>query len=168
VGALPGELRDLLAAELNVHAVESLGPADLSTGWSVATASGATVALDLTVTPALRAEGLAREVTRRIQQARKAHGLAMSDQIAVRWDAPGRELSSALAEHGEMIAGEVQAIALEPRDGGPGADCDTAGPGRAGSGRTGIAGEWHEHHDEALGLRFWLAVARAPRTGQRA
>jgi isoleucyl-tRNA synthetase len=156
LSALPGELRDLLAAELNVRAVEPLGSADLSSGWSVATAGAETVALDLTVTPALRAEGLAREVTRRIQQARKAHGLAVTDRITVRWDAPDRELSAALAEHGEMIAGKVLAVALEPRAGGPGA----GGAGRAEAGGTGSTGEWHEHHDETLGLRFWLAVAR--------
>jgi isoleucyl-tRNA synthetase len=237
---LPAELRDLLAAELNVHAVEALDSADLrgpgtprdgsplacrvkpdfralgarfgsatraiaealtsadpavvaqavadggsfqlpvpdlepveltasdmivtqvpAPGWSLAVASGETVALDLTVTPSLRAEGLAREVIRRIQQARKADGLAVTDRITVCWDAPGQELSSALAEHDRMITGEVLAEALEPHEGGPSADGGARGHGRGEAAGTGAGGEWHEHADEKLGLRFWLAVARA-------
>src|SRR5215472_19329693 len=44
-------------------------------GWSVAAEARDTVALDLTITPELRREGLAREVIRLVQDARKADGL---------------------------------------------------------------------------------------------
>jgi len=134
--AVPGlEPVELTAADVIVT------PAPVP-GWGVAMADGLTVALDLTVTPPLRAEGLARAVIRRIQQARKADDLAVTDRITVRWDGYGGELSRALAEHGPMIAGEVLAAAFEPvQDGSP-----------AGQ-------EWREHADEQLGLRFWLAVA---------
>jgi len=141
---------DLTAADVIITQV----PAP---GWSVAAAGGETVALDLTVPPSLRAEGLAREVIRRIQRARKAAGLAPGDRICVRWEAAGRELSSALAEQGEMIAGEVLAAAFEPHAGGPGA---SAAEGHE-TGSPPLAGGWHGHADEALGLRFWLAVAPA-------
>ena len=40
-------------------------------GWAVATDAGETVAIDTTVTPELRREGLAREVIRLVQEARK-------------------------------------------------------------------------------------------------
>src|SRR5262249_842845 len=53
------------------------------TGWSVATEAGETVALDLTITPELRRAGLAREVVRLVQEARKASGLDISDRISL-------------------------------------------------------------------------------------
>ncbi len=63
--------------------VPSVGPVTLTAadlvvtqtplaGWGVASAGGETVALDLAVSDALRAEGYAREVVRLIQEARKA------------------------------------------------------------------------------------------------
>ena len=113
-------------------------------GWGVATAGGETVALDLAVTPALRAEGLAREVVRLIQEARKNDGLDVTDRIALRWSASDPELAAAFAEHGELIAGEVLAVSFGPGE-GPADD----------------TGAWHEHSDADLGLRFWLAVTPA-------
>ncbi|WP_344319057.1 isoleucine--tRNA ligase [Actinocatenispora thailandica] len=79
-------------------------------GWAVATESGATVALDLAVTPELRRAGLAREAIRLIQEARKASGLQVSDRIAVRWDAGEAETSDALTEHAALVADEVLAV----------------------------------------------------------
>ena len=40
-------------------------------------------ALDPTVTPELRAEGLAREMVSRVQRLRKEAGLAVSDRIGL-------------------------------------------------------------------------------------
>jgi isoleucyl-tRNA synthetase len=108
-------------------------------GWGVATAAGETVALDLHVTDALRAEGYAREVVRLIQDARKSDGLEVSDRIALRWATADADLSAALTEHGSLIAGEVLAVQF-----GPGSSPD---------------GTWHAHEDSDLGLRFWLTVA---------
>ncbi len=85
-------------------------------GWSVASDSGATVALDLTVTPALRRAGLARDVIRLVQEARKNSGLDVADRIALRWRAD-RELAEALAEHGTLVADEVLATDYAPGDG---------------------------------------------------
>ena len=44
-------------------------------GWSVATQDHLTVALDMTLTPELENEGLARELVNRIQNLRKDKGL---------------------------------------------------------------------------------------------
>ena len=74
-------------------------------GWGVATAAGETVALDLAVSDALRAEGWAREVVRLVQDARKSDGLQVSDRIELRWATPDEDLAAALAAHGELIAG---------------------------------------------------------------
>ena len=111
-------------------------------GWTVATDAGETVALETQITGELRREGLAREVIRLIQDARKADGLDVSDRISLWWQTASPELAAALAEHGQLIAGEV--LATEFRDGAPGAD---AGQGLA------------EHTDGDLGLTFWLQRA---------
>ena len=85
-------------------------------GWSVVNEHGETVALDLEVTPELRRAGLAREVIRMIQEARKAAGFEVSDRIALSWAVLDREgtgeLAEALAEHRGLIAEEVLASTI--------------------------------------------------------
>jgi isoleucyl-tRNA synthetase len=137
----------LTAADL----VVTQAPAE---GWGVASAAGETVALDLTVTSELRAEGLAREAVRLIQEARKSAGLEVSDRIVVRYSAAGADLAAALEASGAVIAAEVLAVSFAPGD-GP-AQTRSAHTGRAGSGEV-TAGPWSEFADSGLGLRFWLA-----------
>jgi len=50
-------------------------------GWSVANQDHLTVAMDLTITPELQEEGLARELVNRIQNLRKEKGLEVTDHI---------------------------------------------------------------------------------------
>ena len=73
--------------------------------------AGYGVALDPTITPELRAEGLAREVISRVQRLRKEAQLAVSDRIvlAVSGDA---ELEGAVSAHRHRIAEEVLAARL--------------------------------------------------------
>jgi isoleucyl-tRNA synthetase len=78
-------------------------------GWSVASDSGATVALDLEITEELRRAGLARDAIRLIQEARKNSGLDVADRIALRWTATDAATIAALSEHAELIADEVLA-----------------------------------------------------------
>jgi len=52
-------------------------------GWSVTSEGALTVALDITITPELRLEGVARELIRAIQQLRKDSGLDITDRIAI-------------------------------------------------------------------------------------
>lgn len=52
-------------------------------GWLVASQSGLTVALDVTVSPALKKEGIARELINRIQNMRKDSGFDVTDRIDV-------------------------------------------------------------------------------------
>jgi isoleucyl-tRNA synthetase len=88
-------------------------------GWTVASATGLTVALDLTLTPELERAGLVREVVRLVQDARKSSGLAVSDRIELWWTGDGA-VAQALTEHAEALAGEVLATAVhagEPGDG---------------------------------------------------
>lgn len=52
-------------------------------GWLVANANGITVALDVTITPVLKNEGIARELVNRIQNLRKDSGFEVTDKINV-------------------------------------------------------------------------------------
>ena len=69
------------------------------------------VAIDTTLTPALRREGLAREVVRAINDHRKASGLAIADRIDLRMDATD-ELGEAVTEYQDWIGGEVLATSV--------------------------------------------------------
>jgi isoleucyl-tRNA synthetase len=68
-------------------------------------------AIDATVTPELRSEGLAREVVSRIQRLRKELGLAVSDRIDLAVGGTG-ELEEAVRAQSEWINGEVLAVRL--------------------------------------------------------
>ena len=65
-----------------------------------------TVGIDSTLTPELKAEGLAREVVRRIQDMRKKAGFNIEDRITTWYQASG-ELVQVFAAWGEYIAGET-------------------------------------------------------------
>jgi len=52
-------------------------------GWLVANASGVTVALDVTLTPELQNEGIARELVNRIQNLRKDSGFEVTDRVEI-------------------------------------------------------------------------------------
>ena len=95
----------------------TLGPADVELsqevreGWGVAAEGGTTVALDLAIAPELRMEGLAREIVRAVQDARKAAGLDVSDRIELGLETSG-ELAEAAAAHRSYIQQETLAVAL--------------------------------------------------------
>ena len=76
--------------------------------------SGGFVVLDTTVTPELAAEGLARDVVRAVQQARKDAGLEVSDRIRLTL-AGDPDAVAAIEAHRELIAGETLATSLEAR-----------------------------------------------------
>jgi isoleucyl-tRNA synthetase len=80
-------------------------------GWAVQHDAGESVALDLALTTELRRLGLARDVVRQIQDARKSAGFEVSDRVEVTWEAEG-ELRDALLEHADAIAADVLAVAL--------------------------------------------------------
>ncbi|WP_298319765.1 isoleucine--tRNA ligase [uncultured Aquimarina sp.] len=52
-------------------------------GWLVANSGALTVALDITITPVLKKEGIARELVNRIQNIRKDSGLEVTDRIEI-------------------------------------------------------------------------------------
>ncbi len=87
-------------------------------GWGVAAEGGTTVALDLDLTDDLRREGMAREVVRLVQDARKAAGLDVSDRIWLAVQTQG-EVATALYAHSRYVMEETLASELSfgPGDG---------------------------------------------------
>ncbi|WP_170977951.1 isoleucine--tRNA ligase [Blastococcus sp. CCUG 61487] len=93
-------------------------------GWTVASGTGLTVALDLTLTPELERAGLVREVIRAVQETRKKSGLEVTDRIRLWWGTDDEQLRRALTEHGDQLAREV--LATTVLAGTEAADGDTA------------------------------------------
>ncbi|MCG6568773.1 isoleucine--tRNA ligase [Tessaracoccus sp. ZS01] len=115
---LAGQLRDVGHAliefegeEVELSADDVIVTERPREGWSVVNEQGETVALDLELTPALVLAGLAREVIRFIQDARKRAGLEITDRIRVTVEADG-PLGDAVETHRSLIAGEVLAVEL--------------------------------------------------------
>ncbi len=77
-------------------------------GWSVANKEQLTVALDITITPELAEEGLARELVNRIQKVRKDSGLEVTDRINLHIE-EGNELKSAIINYSNYICAEILA-----------------------------------------------------------
>jgi isoleucyl-tRNA synthetase len=71
------------------------------------------------VTPELAAEGLARDVVRAVQQARKDAGLDVSDRIHLEIESDAVTIV-AMRAHQDLIAGETLATELEFVDGASG------------------------------------------------
>lgn len=77
-------------------------------GWAVGVAGDLTVALDVTVTPELKAEGVARELINRIQNIRKTSDFDITDKVEVQIESnPAIDL--ALQQFKDYIAAQVLA-----------------------------------------------------------
>jgi isoleucyl-tRNA synthetase len=113
-------------------------------GWAVHHDGGESLALDLALTPELRRLGLARDVVRQVQEARKSSGLEVSDRIRLTWNASG-PMREAVTEHADSIAGEVLATEMIEVDS--------------------LVGQSNVFNDEASGLIF--TVDRVPPSGGR-
>jgi isoleucyl-tRNA synthetase len=86
------------------------------------------VVLDTEVTPALAAEGLARDVVRVVQQARREAGLNVSDRITVVVQAPD-QVAAAVRAHEAFVSREVLAESVSFGDSGPDGFTGEAGDG---------------------------------------
>ncbi len=77
-------------------------------GWAVATDGGETVAIDLELDEELRQLGLARDVVRDIQEARKQRGFDVTDRVTVQWSGSVK-VTEAIRAHATEIAEEILA-----------------------------------------------------------
>lgn len=93
------DFEDILCEELNVKKV----------------VIGTDFALDLVVTPELKSEGLAREVVRCIQSARKVAGLNIDDRIELVLSTDNSELQQSINEHRQVITDETLAVDLSDK-----------------------------------------------------
>ncbi len=84
-------------------------------GWLVANEGRLTVALDITVTEALRKEGLARELVNRIQNLRKSSGYDITDKISVTV-LSNDVMDEAIKDFNSYIANQVLAVSMEITD----------------------------------------------------
>ncbi len=96
--------------ELENEDVEII-PVDIP-GWKVANDGQLTVALDVTISPALREEGLARELVNRIQNMRKDSNLEVTDKIEVKIQR-NSAINSAINNNLNYICAEILASSLE-------------------------------------------------------
>ena len=81
-------------------------------GWLVANDGSLTIALDVTVTPELRREGIARDIVNRIQNIRKSRNYDITDRIALTF-APGEATDDAIRDFADYISRQVLATSLE-------------------------------------------------------
>jgi isoleucyl-tRNA synthetase len=81
-------------------------------GWLVANEGRITVALDITITEALKEEGIAREMVNRIQNLRKDSGLDVTDKISLKIKA-NQHINNAIENNKKYICAETLANNLE-------------------------------------------------------
>jgi isoleucyl-tRNA synthetase len=82
-------------------------------GLAVAAGRQVTVAVEAALTPELKAEGLAREIVRRVQSMRKEAGFNIEDRITTYYQASG-QAAEVLASWDRYICAETLSIALIP------------------------------------------------------
>ena len=80
-------------------------------GWLVANQGNVTIALDITVTPELRREGIARDIVNRIQNIRKDRDYNITDRITLNFE-KGTDADEAITEFADYISQQVLASAL--------------------------------------------------------
>lgn len=103
--AIDGETISLQLAEVDISSEDI-------PGWTVANKGALTVALDITITPELEAEGNAREFVNRIQKIRKDSGFELTDRIEVQVVA-NNGIKDSLAQFKDYICAEILADKLE-------------------------------------------------------
>ena len=77
-------------------------------GWLVASESGLTIALDITISPELKSEGIAREIVNRVQNLRKDSGFDVVDRILIQVETTP-QIQAAIEANKGYICDEVLA-----------------------------------------------------------
>lgn len=90
-------LQQIMAEELNVKEINNQAGEEVS------------VALDTAITPELKAEGLARDLTRAIQNSRKNAGFKVEDRIKLGLDSESKEVMAAFSKFKDTVLAETLA-----------------------------------------------------------
>jgi isoleucyl-tRNA synthetase len=102
---IEGEEVELLLSDVDIMAEDI-------PGWVVASEDAVTVALDITITPSLKEEGLARELINRIQNIRKEKNFEVTDKIELTIEKID-EIVSAIQNNFSYICSETLADSLD-------------------------------------------------------
>jgi len=100
-----GEIIPLLVTEVEIIAEDI-------PGWSVAVKNALTVALDITLSPALLKEGNARELVNRVQNIRKEANFELTDKILLRI-VDNTQLKDSINEFSDYICREILALEID-------------------------------------------------------
>lgn len=103
--SLEGEPASLLLEDVEISSEDI-------PGWSVASEGKVTVALDISITDELRAEGIARDFVNRIQNLRKDMGLDVQDKINIQVAKNDALINDALTANATYVCEETQALSL--------------------------------------------------------
>jgi hypothetical protein len=103
--------RDVVASQTNVKAVDIQKSAK-GDSLKEKELSFATIYLDISETPDLRAERLARDLIRQIQATRKKEGLHVTQNIDLHVATPSKEMRQAIKDMNDAISTKVGAIKL--------------------------------------------------------
>ena len=98
---LPNEALEIISNELNVKKVDQVK------------GNETVVELNIKITQELREEGLARDIIRQVQTARKEAGLNVEDRINLAFVGGSNILEDAIKAHRSLIAGEVLALEVK-------------------------------------------------------
>jgi isoleucyl-tRNA synthetase len=96
-------LLDVVAEEVNVKKVTLKKKENLE------------VELDTKITPELKAEGIARDYIRFVQDARKKAGFNVEDRISLSWKTTNQEVDEALIKQKDYIAKETLALEINSK-----------------------------------------------------
>jgi isoleucyl-tRNA synthetase len=102
---IEGEMIPLLVSEVEIIAEDI-------PGWSVAVKNALTVALDITLSPALLKEGNARELVNRVQNIRKEANFELTDKILLRI-VDNTDLKDSINEFSDYICREILALEID-------------------------------------------------------
>ncbi|HEX7976824.1 MAG TPA: DUF5915 domain-containing protein, partial [Anaerolineales bacterium] len=97
--------------EVELAPAEILVQTQPAAGLAVAAEREVTVAIDTDLTPQLRAEGLAREIVRRVQAMRKDAGFEIADRITTYYIAGG-DLAPVMVDWNDYVCAETLSTAL--------------------------------------------------------
>jgi isoleucyl-tRNA synthetase len=102
---IDGDIIPLLVSEVEIIAEDI-------PGWSVAVKNALTVALDITLSPALLKEGNARELVNRVQNIRKEANFELTDKILLRI-VDNTDLKDSINEFSDYICREILALEID-------------------------------------------------------
>ena len=96
-------LVDLIKDELNVKEIDFVKNLPQGDGWQISEDLEIKLALETNITPELKKEGLARELTRHINSLRKESGLTQKDQVDIYYQTSFTDLEEVINDFANLL-----------------------------------------------------------------